>query len=66
MLRKRSAVFHKLPNGTWGLKEWYPNAKSSKAGASNRGDEARPTATDDDDVEQTETATQSKNGAAVA
>ena len=30
MLRKRSNVFHKLPNGTWGLREWYPNAKASK------------------------------------
>jgi hypothetical protein len=30
MLRKRSTVFHKLPNGTWGLKEWYPNAKAAK------------------------------------
>ena len=27
MLRKRNTLFYKLPNGTWGLKEWYPNAK---------------------------------------
>jgi hypothetical protein len=27
MLRKRSAIFYKLPNGTWGLREWYPNAR---------------------------------------
>jgi hypothetical protein len=30
MLRKRTAVFHKLPNGTWGLSEKYPNAKAHK------------------------------------
>jgi hypothetical protein len=27
MLRKRPEVFHKLPNGTWGLRDWYQNAK---------------------------------------
>jgi hypothetical protein len=26
-LTKNSATFHKLPNGTYGLLEWYPNAK---------------------------------------
>jgi hypothetical protein len=31
MLRKRSTVFHKLPNGAWGLREWYPNAKPVKS-----------------------------------
>jgi hypothetical protein len=31
MLRKRNTIFHKLPNGAWGLKEWYPNAKPPKA-----------------------------------
>jgi hypothetical protein len=30
MLRKRTAIFYKLPNGTWGLREWYPNAKPPK------------------------------------
>lgn len=30
MLRKRISVFHKLPNGTWGLREWYPAAKAHK------------------------------------
>lgn len=33
MLRKRTAVFHKLPNGTWGLREWYPNVKHPKESA---------------------------------
>jgi hypothetical protein len=30
-LTKNSAVFHKLPNGDYGLREWYPNLKESKA-----------------------------------
>ncbi|MEQ8266497.1 MAG: hypothetical protein RH982_04815 [Parvibaculum sp.] len=30
-LRKNSATFHKLPNGEYGLRAWYPNAKPSKA-----------------------------------
>ena len=33
LLRKRNTIFHKLPNGTWGLKEWYPNAKPAKEAA---------------------------------
>jgi hypothetical protein len=33
MLRKRNTIFHKLPNGTWGLKEWYPAVKQPKDGA---------------------------------
>ena len=41
MLRKRTNIFHKLPNGAWGLREWYPNAKPSKEA----GD--RPTAEND-------------------
>ena len=27
---KNTAKFHKLPNNTWGLTEWYPKAKESK------------------------------------
>jgi len=29
-LTKNSAVFHKLPNGSYGLLEWYPNAKPAR------------------------------------
>ncbi|MGX9572540.1 hypothetical protein [Mesorhizobium sp. f-mel] len=29
-LTKNSVTFHKLPNGTYGLLEWYPNAKPAK------------------------------------
>jgi hypothetical protein len=31
-LRKNSAVFHRLPNGDYGLLAWYPNAKAVKNG----------------------------------
>src|SRR5713226_2500886 len=30
-LTKNSATFHRLPQGGYGLKEWYPNIKESKA-----------------------------------
>ncbi len=33
LLRKRTAFFHKLPNGTYGLTSWYPDAKKPKAEA---------------------------------
>lgn len=29
-LRKNSSVFHRLPNGEYGLLSWYPNAKAVK------------------------------------
>ena len=29
-LTKNSSVFHKLPNGAYGLLSWYPNAKKPK------------------------------------
>jgi hypothetical protein len=31
-LRKNSAVFHRLPNGSYGLLAWYPDAKKPKNG----------------------------------
>lgn len=30
-IAKNTALFHKLPNGKIGLREWYPNAKSPRA-----------------------------------
>jgi len=30
-LAKNSAMFHRLPNGDWGLMAWYPNIKEKKA-----------------------------------
>jgi cytochrome c1 len=32
-LTKNSITFHKVPNGSYGLLSWYPNAKPSKAEA---------------------------------
>lgn len=29
-LAKNSSIFHKLPNGNWGLMVWYPEAKERK------------------------------------
>jgi hypothetical protein len=29
-LSKNPLMFHKLPNGTWGLTSWYPNAVATK------------------------------------
>jgi hypothetical protein len=29
-LGKNSSIFHKLPNGNWGLLSWYPEAKEKK------------------------------------
>ncbi len=31
LLRKNSVTFHKLPNGSYGLLTWYPDAKAGKA-----------------------------------
>ena len=39
VLRKRTEVFHKLPNGTYGLMEWYPNAKATKPSPASSDDE---------------------------
>jgi hypothetical protein len=33
MLRKRTNFFHKLPNGTYGLTVWYPDARKTKGTA---------------------------------
>lgn len=29
-LTKNSATFHRLPNGSYGLREWYPNVKEAR------------------------------------
>lgn len=29
-LTKNTSIFHKLPNGKFGLLDWYPNAKTAK------------------------------------
>ena len=30
-LAKNPKIFHKLPNGTWGLTEWYPGVAGPKS-----------------------------------
>jgi hypothetical protein len=50
MLRKRTAVFHKLPNGTWGLREWYPNAKAHKEASDKGGSPSKSVDTDEDEI----------------
>jgi hypothetical protein len=31
-MSKNTSLFHKLPNGKFGLLEWYPNARQTKSG----------------------------------
>ncbi len=40
MLRKNTQMFYKLPNGTYGLRSWYPDLKRSKAPADSDDDKA--------------------------
>jgi hypothetical protein len=51
-LAKNTALFHKLPNGQFGLLSWYPNAKKPKAGSSagqnDDSEEQVPDATDEE------------------
>jgi len=62
-LAKNTAVFHKLPNGSWGLVDWYPNAKkragkeSGKNGASGEPAEPPPLDGDADETEVSATST---------
>lgn len=57
LLRKRTNIFHKMPNGAYGLTAWYPHAKTTKAEAADAeaGDDAL--ADDDIDNDDNETAT---------
>lgn len=52
-LAKNTAVFHKLPNGAWGLVEWYPSVKK-KAARNGRDEESSndgaPAASDDEEA----------------
>jgi hypothetical protein len=56
LLRKRTAFFHKLPNGTYGLTSWYPDAKKPKHAAEDDADADAET-DDDGDASEQETAT---------
>jgi hypothetical protein len=53
-MTKNTSIFHKLPNGKFGLLEWYPNVKQPKSGkAAADGDN---TDEDDDDAASPEAA----------
>ncbi|OGP20090.1 MAG: hypothetical protein A2X91_09900 [Deltaproteobacteria bacterium GWB2_65_81] len=51
-LAKNTAVFHRLPNGTFGLLEWYPEAQRKKAEATKKG--SRPVITPEEVVPDAE------------
>jgi hypothetical protein len=53
LLRKRTAFFHKLPNGAYGLTAWYPDAKKPKniSPSDESGDDGVTEDEDDDDKE---------------
>jgi hypothetical protein len=40
LLRKRYTIFQKLPNGTYGLTAWYPDAKRPKDNGAQKDDES--------------------------
>jgi hypothetical protein len=52
-LSKNNTVFHKLPNGNWGMREWYPNIKETKVKTEEEAGAEEPSAnglgTDGDD-----------------
>lgn len=53
----KNGIFHKLPNGNYGLTEWYPNAKERKSAAEPVADataDLRAVADDHDDAEEGE------------
>jgi hypothetical protein len=58
-LSKNPTMFHKLPNGTWGLTPWYPNAAVAKKDKSDKdapADEKKPAASaGKDSAEKAET-----------
>lgn len=55
LLRKRTGIFHKMPNGSYGLTSWYPHAKASKSEAATGADADADDQLDHDD-EDNETA----------
>lgn len=52
VLRKNSGIFHRLPNGEWGLLAWYERVKQqkqAKAAAADGGDDAGDDAEPDEE-----------------
>jgi hypothetical protein len=52
VLRKNSGAFHRLPNGTYGLLAWYPNAKTLKKNGGADDDDGAATTSNPDDIEE--------------
>jgi hypothetical protein len=59
VLRKNSSIFHKLPNGQYGLLSWYPNAKLRRSTVNNKPDEAEDDSDRDIDEVESESASDS-------
>lgn len=38
MMNKNTAMFHRLPNGTWGLRSWYESIKPTKGTVKSAGE----------------------------
>jgi hypothetical protein len=56
-LSKNTAIFHRLPNGMWGLLKWYPNVKTKKSAAKDNGKTEADAATGStEDLEKAEAA----------
>ena len=57
VLRKNSGIFHRLPNGDYGLLGWYPRAKGARSTASGEagGEPHADTDVEDDESEAAET-----------
>lgn len=69
MLRKRNTIFYKLPNGTWGLREWYPGARTAAKGSSSAVPPASQTegaVPNSDATDETETEAADTNDASAA
>ena len=64
VMRKNSSIFHKLPNGDWGLLAWYERVKAAKAASKEKSADDDVEITDEDREDQTETATARKAAAA--
>ena len=59
-LGKNSGIFHKLPNGRFGMLSWYPNAKPIKVTTNNG------TADTAEDITEPETETATEETAAAS
>lgn len=51
-LTKNTSIFHKLPNGKFGLLEWYPSAKPAKPKEDGAGEDDEPQSGDEESEEK--------------